>query len=541
MKRTIAGLLLIAMLLCCAAAGAEERNLDPYAPYAETVYLSKGTTILLSGQLPEGDSYEYNEFTRYLEKTQNIKVTTAWEVDSANFNQKVSLSIAIREIPDFMVVDRKVYRQLLENDLLADLTDVYDKTISPFLREQFDSYGERLFNEVTVDGRLMGIPGTSLGHCQNVLWIRKDWLDRVGMNVPKTVEDIENVARAFIALDPNGNGDTIGLTTGPSVYGGYNSWGYFDSVFAALGAYPGVWMEKEGQAVYGSVLPEVKDALTLMARWYREGILDKEFAIRTAGEREALIASNRLGMYFSVWWPANGLAAAAELCPEAEWIAVSAPVNAEGKLTYAQNDPIQKVLVVSKECEHPEAVIKALNAGYDVLRCNDGETNPYAEQARQSYEYFMATSPQGWGFMATPIEINYEDCIRVQMEDIENAIRANDPSVMRIKGFEHSYELVKQNRLSPKTNFSAYIEELARIVGTGAAISDNVEAVPTCFYDTTRTMSTMWSSLQKMENQAMLKVIMGDAEPDSYDDFIKKWYNAGGKRITNEVEAARKK
>ena len=58
-----------------------------------------------------------------------------------------------------------------------------------------------------------------------------------------------------------------------SVYGGYNSWWGFDSIFSSFGAYPGSWLEKDGKAVYGSTLPEVKDALSLMARWYREGIL----------------------------------------------------------------------------------------------------------------------------------------------------------------------------------------------------------------------------------------------------------------------------
>lgn len=246
-------------------------------------------------------------------------------------------------------------------------------------------------------------------------------------------------------------------------------------------------------------------------------------------------------MYFSVWWPSNGVADAAVNFPETEWVAVSAPVNGEGKLTFAQNDPVQNILVVSKECEHPEAVIKALNAGYDVVRCNDGESNPYAQKARESYEYFVNTTPQGWGFMATPIEINYENCIAIQLEDIENAIAANDPSVMKIKGFEHSYEFIKYNREHPKENYSCYIEEMARVVGTGAAISDNVESVPCCFYDSTRTMSTMWSSLYKMENEMMLKIIMGDAQPDSFDAFVTNWYKAGGQRITNEVEDARAK
>lgn len=39
----------------------------------------------------------------------------------------------------------------------------------------------------------------------------------------------------------------------------------------------------------------------------------------------------------------------------------------------------------------------------------------------------------------------------------------------------------------------------------------------------------------------MLKVVMGEAEPDAFDDFVTKWLNAGGQRITDEVEEARVK
>ena len=86
-----------------------------------------------------------------------------------------------------------------------------------------------------------------------------------------------------------------------------------------------------------------------------------------------------------------------------------------------------------------------------------------------------------------------------------------------------------------------YHEYLARIVGASAAGEDNKVIRPTCFYGTTRTMSTLWSSLKKMENDMMLKVVMGEAEPDAFDDFVTKWLNAGGQRITDEVEEARVK
>lgn len=548
-QRIIATLLVALMMTALAACGGQPEDTDdpivetdkwdPYSPYNETIVMTKGVTVAAQGSFKEGENFENNVFTRYLKNTMNIETKVLWEVDAALYDQKIALSIAIQEIPDIMVVDRIIYKQLLDNDLIWDMTEAYEKCISPFLKEQYDSYGERLFKEVEVDGKLMGIPGTSLGNCHNVLWIRKDWLDKLGMDAPTTLDEVIDTARAFKKLNYNGQNNTVGLTTTSDIYGGYNSWWGLDTIFSYYGAYPGVWLERDGKAVYGSILPEVKTALAKLRDLYAEGILDREFAIRNEADRQQLLGSGRLGMYFSVWWPSNGVPDSTINDKNAEWIAVSAPADANGKLKVPQNDPVQHIMVVSKKFKHPEAAIKALNAGYDVLRCNTSETNPYAEQAAEAYRYFMDTTPNAWKAMPIPIEINYEDCVRITMEDIENAIKAEDPSVMRIKGFEASYEMVLLNRQKPKESYAAYLEEMARIVGARAASAGNVELIPTCFYGNTRTMSTMWSSLKKMENEAMLKIITGEADIDSFDDFVSKWLRAGGQRITDEVEAER--
>ena len=36
--------------------------------------------------------------------------------------------------------------------------------------------------------------------------VRKDWLDKVGMSMPKTTDDLYQLAKAFTTKDPNGDG-----------------------------------------------------------------------------------------------------------------------------------------------------------------------------------------------------------------------------------------------------------------------------------------------------------------------------------------------
>ena len=49
-----------------------------------------------------------------------------------------------------------------------------------------------------------------------VLWLRQDWMDKLGLQAPKTLADFENIMDAFVNKDPDGNckKDTLGLATG---------------------------------------------------------------------------------------------------------------------------------------------------------------------------------------------------------------------------------------------------------------------------------------------------------------------------------------
>jgi putative aldouronate transport system substrate-binding protein len=97
-----------------------------------------------------------------------------------------------------------------------------------------------------------------------MVWVRQDWLDKLGLEGPQTIDDIESIARAFIEQDPDGNGvaDTYGLTgTLQPVMVPSNLHG-FDIIFNAYGAFPTIFHQDEnGQVVYGSVQPAAKEAL----------------------------------------------------------------------------------------------------------------------------------------------------------------------------------------------------------------------------------------------------------------------------------------
>ncbi len=505
---------------------------DAYTPYEETVTFTKGMQISTGGEnFPEGDDYLNNDYTRYVKETVNVQPEIAWEVDANSYEQKVSLSIATGDIPDIMIVDRNVFDQLVENDLIWDLTEAYDKCISPFLKEQYDTFGERLFREVRVDGKLMGIPGTQIANQHNLLWVRQDWLDELGLEVPTTLEEIEDVARAFVENDMSGTGNTIGFTAVEEVYGGYNGQHGLYSIFNYYDAYPGEWIEVDGKVTYGSIQPEMKTALEKIRSWYEEGLLDQEFAVRQGTDREALISSGQCGIMFGPWWGYGGVPESIQNNPDADWTIVPAPQDENGNLKMYAQDPLNSIVVVSKSYEHPEAIVKAINAEYDIMRAN-------GESGLAAYEEMMQTSPNMlWSVCPVAIQIGPEDSLADGYAEYMTAVNAEDKSLLPSSMYSGTYDTIMRERENPKADIWNWQEAFIRTKGTEAAIYENNLVRDVAYYGTTETMIQRWANLETLETETLVKIITGEEPIEYFDEFVETWRSMGGDTIIEEVQA----
>lgn len=123
------------------------------------------------------------------------------------------------------------------------------------------------------DGKVYGICSWNMfGPNRHTFVYRKDWLDQLGMEVPGTIDEFEAFLKACRTVDFNGNGqfDEYGYTSGNnSPDCGFNE------VFGAFGVMPMCWMMRDGELVRGEVLPESKEALAILNRWYTEDLIPK--------------------------------------------------------------------------------------------------------------------------------------------------------------------------------------------------------------------------------------------------------------------------
>ena len=275
---------------------AAAENADPFAPYADTVTFTLGRQGVAGNNLPAGDTLESNQLLKYVEDKLNIKVNYDFSVeDGEAYTQKINLAIASSNIPDVMIVDESQYKRLAESDLLADLTEAYDKFASPLIKDYYGSYNGRVLDAVKKDGKMLALPDTNIAGNNQLLWVREDWLKTLKLNAPTNLDELAAVAKAFKEQDPDQNGaaDTVGLLGDPNLAtdGAFFT---FDPIFAAYGAYPGYWMkDASGTIMNGSTAPEMKLALGKLSEMYAAGQIDKEFVTRKWNDNAAQVGSGR--------------------------------------------------------------------------------------------------------------------------------------------------------------------------------------------------------------------------------------------------------
>lgn len=499
-------------------------NQDPYAAMPEQVTITIGKEAAVDPKLPSGSTVEDNELTRYFSEKLNIKYVNAWQATGSGdaYKQKVSLTLSGGDLPDVMVVDKQQLVQLVNADMVEDLTETYAGFVSPNLKAAYESTNGYSLASATFDGKLRAFPNISPGaDGQNLLWVRQDWLDDLNLPAPKTLDDIIAVTKAF--QEKKGSAGILGtqqiVNVGNSQYG-------FDTIFSAFDAYPELWVkDDQGKVTYGSIQPQMKEALAKLQDMVKEGLIDREFAVKKPEQSTELVVSGKAGIFFGPWWlPFSPLNDAVSQDSKAEWVAYAAPTGSQGKMNTHMAAPSASYLVVRKGYEHPEAVLKTLNLQFDVDQMQG--------------EGIVQNDPYQWMNMPFSLLLsNYDDKEKKALA-VQAVIEGKAGEDTLQGETKQVYESYLKDKEAPKKDLSAWSQRHAFLTGALVLAGDGIHRVQGVYYDQTDTMRLKWANLQKLEDETMLKIIMGSETVDYFDDFVQKWKAQGGEEITAEVQAA---
>ena len=111
---------------------------------------------------------------------------------------------------------------------------------------------------------------------------RKDWLDKLGLEVPETLEEYEKVLTAFVEQDPDGNGKADTAGAAERIFGAvFGAFGL--RCVTGVGAGSGFTVEEmqlgeDNVPFFPYIRPEAKEALTVLHNWYEKGIIGTALA-----------------------------------------------------------------------------------------------------------------------------------------------------------------------------------------------------------------------------------------------------------------------
>ena len=220
MKKVLALILTLSLLLACGLARADQAPV--FNAYDETVSITvmgvdeKDSATIFDSSKHDRASANENAWIDAYKNYLNIDVKRIVPEDSTALNANLNTMMASGDLPDMMIVSKDMFYTLAENGVLKDVSEAFNSYDGERWMEIKNSYTDDVWQTGVYEGEMLGIPYTqNFYNSTSVMWIRQDWLDKVGMTVPATLDELEAVAQAFI--DNKLGGDkTIGIGLTPA-------------------------------------------------------------------------------------------------------------------------------------------------------------------------------------------------------------------------------------------------------------------------------------------------------------------------------------
>lgn len=271
MKKTLSLLLALLMLLGTVSALAE------YPISQEPLTLRVFQWVVENQQV----DFENLWFFQELEKKTNIKIE--WEtVKDGDWKTKLTTMLASGDWPD-LIIRGGVSKDMIEDygvsqGILLPLDD--------YLAENMPNYTSRLgLNNANAaipssDGKtyfIGNLTAQNINH-DGTFFINKVWLEKLGLEVPTTVDELTEVLRAFRDGDPNGNGlkDEIPFSGADLIHQTQGVYNHFAMFGVPLQRFVYAAINDEGQVVFPGYMDGFRTAVEWLNLCYTEGLLDPE-------------------------------------------------------------------------------------------------------------------------------------------------------------------------------------------------------------------------------------------------------------------------
>ncbi|MFD2331732.1 extracellular solute-binding protein [Cohnella sp. GCM10020058] len=436
--------------------------------------------------------------------------------NSETYREKLLLDIASGQIPDwFNDQNFADYDKFVDQGVVAEippeLLEQYAPKYVEWLKKEL---GDNPFQYTMRDGKNYSMPIMwSIGPRFHATGIRQDWLEKVGITkVPETLDELEVALDKFSHGDPDGNGkqDTIGLTgVFPSI---------FEPVFGAYGVYPNIFTEENGKVVRGEIEPAAKDALTVLAKWYKQGLIDPEFVVNKYSNADDKIISEKAGVVTNAWWdftPADAFSGGdyyekiVTKNPNVKWGVIGAPTGPNGQKGDQQINPVvSSGLQFGKQLEKDrDKMIKYIQ----IFEATSFDTPTYEKVT--------------YGEEGVTFNKNNGDIDWIPPYDKEDERAKYGVGFVQFPGSFNDYDFLK-----PYMTKSKYMDIRNETEAKAVGKYDILEPIEKPIFNEYK------DRLTQLTNKAFIDFITGKRPLDQFDQFVAEWKKMGGEKVMAEAQ-----
>ncbi|MFC9710619.1 extracellular solute-binding protein [Paenibacillus sp. NPDC056933] len=454
-----------------------------------------------------------------------------WNLENNKYESLLDMKLAQGAIPDlFRIRQPQDLLKYQQQGVLAEIPVKTLNTYAPNLMRIIHERAPAYEQAGVIDGRYYGIPVINPTNIYRTPVVyRQDWLDKLGLPVPQTLAEFEKVIYAFTYDDPDGNGvqDTYGLSSeGMNVV-----FGAFGQIVFADQLYFGT---KDGKKAIGALEPEMKEALTYLRKWYKDGVIDPEFV---TGENKGgykhlshpfingKIGMTSMGNYYH--WIQDG--------DYEDW-----HVERGGKVV---KSPVQAAFNV-----------KELTAKFPEAKVVFGKpfTGPHGQHGSKGNDMLMSFTAIGADAVKEPGKL--EMILRILDEvsanpdphkaasmtyGVENKHWVWTPTEPRNIAIMPPYDTMfgYQNTIGANIGMTIPLKQTGEREQWAATLHLDQDGIYNALEVATPALAKYGDSLIRLKNKAYIAFITGERPLSEFDEFVQEFMSAGGADVVKEANA----
>lgn len=297
---------------------------------------------VVGGKTPEEDQLFVDE----------IKRLTGIEVElvhpTSDYDQKLQADLAAGVQYDLILTNKQFVDVFVDQEVVTDLTD---KIANSAILTNATVIPEQEWAMVDYDGKKYTVFNKFEG--SRPLTIRQDWLDKLGLEAPRTLDEVYNTMVAFRDGDPVGDGsEPLGLSTA----GTYDIQPFMSSAGLTYG-----YQDVDGKRTIPYATEAAIPVYEWLAKLYAEGLYDPNFATAATSDMRNLFMTDKVGMvvYWDTWVGLfNAQVGAASPDSPFQAAAIPACEDADGNVTITRGQP--SVWVIPVNAQDPDTAFTFL-------------------------------------------------------------------------------------------------------------------------------------------------------------------------------------